>query len=158
CETLHRSFYSHLYEAVFLRNKHRIVIRKLSPAVIMHEMAHALEKEAGLDLKEEFVLRCKEDLARYGRRGNPLLTHTIQRIMLEELRGYTEEKRLSELFARYYQLLAAGREMEQGQAFTYHDVKRFFEKTTEWIQERVIPAVKPLIRKEIEKASKALVA
>lgn len=126
----------------------KIVLRQLSHNLIAHEMAHALEYESGLNLGEEFRTCIGLDMK--GREANMLpLRGEIKRLMVDALKSYKPEQFISELFARYFELLSVSRDVHETGDFTTASVMEFFANTTNFIEKIFNPAIRAKIDPEI---------
>jgi len=130
--TEQRSFYNKTLGKFLNKNSPKIILRKLSHNVLAHEMAHALEFESGVDLGEEFRKCIGLDMKN---REPELITlkSQKQRLMVEALKTYPKNQFISELFARYFELLSVSRDVCQHGDFATNDVEGFFVNTTNFI-------------------------
>jgi len=121
----------------FLRNhKHIISIKSINSEVIIHEIAHAIEKESGIDLNDEFRKVLGLDMK--NRQSNNIqVARGVETIMVEQLKGYDKKHIMSELFARYFELLAMSYEVSGWSEYQFHydDVTKYFANTTIWIED-----------------------
>lgn len=130
--------------------KKKIIIKSFSHNVIAHEMAHALEFESGLDLGKEFRQAIGYDMK--GRQADLLsLKGEIKRLMVDALKAYPQHQFLSELFARYFELLSICKNVQGKGAFQTTEVMDFFMNTTKYVQEIFNKVVRPKIDPEIAK-------
>ncbi|MDA0902634.1 MAG: hypothetical protein O3B09_04425, partial [Proteobacteria bacterium] len=105
--------------------KHKIIIRSMLINVLAHEMAHALELESGLVLNEHFRTAIGYDMK--GRQpSNFALKGQMERLMIEEVKPYPQHQIISELFARYFELLSVSRDVRKNGDFLTQDVTEFF--------------------------------
>lgn len=124
--------------------RHKIIIKNLLVNVVAHEMAHALEIESGLVLNEEFRKCIGLDM-KDRKPGNLALNAAIKQLMVDEVKRYPEHQVISELFARYFELLSISRDVEIKGNFLTKDVMDFFVNTTRWIEHFFNPKIKPKI-------------
>ncbi len=131
----------------------KIIIKSFAHNVISHEMAHALEFESGLDLGVQFRKCIGLDMKN---RQADLLTlrGEIKRLMVDALKSYPQEQFLSELFARYFELLSVSRDVLGKGDFETSQVMEFFANTTKFIEKTFNNAIKSKINPHI--ASKTL--
>lgn len=149
--------------------KKKIIIKNFKHNVLAHEMAHALEFESGINLGKEFNQCLSVDLnipsifaelkAKYGddkkdesfaakhselniRKADSIaLNAQIKRLMFDALKAYKTEQFLSELFARYFELLALTRDVHGTGDFTSAQVMDFFVNTTNFITKIFNPKI-----------------
>lgn len=136
--------------------KKKIIIRNFNHNVMAHEMAHALEFESGLNLGEEFRKCIGLDMK--GRQPKSLvLQGEIQRLMVDALKSYPQHQFISELFARYYELLSTSRNVNQTGGYTTSEVMEFFANTTNFIEKKFNPKIKAQINSKISAHSVEIV-
>jgi hypothetical protein len=112
----------------------KIILRQLTPNLMAHEMAHAIEFESGINLQNEFRDSIIFDMK--GRMPEKItLKAEIQRLMIDALKTYPKHQHISELFARYFELLTMSREINQNGDFTADEVYQYFINTTKFIKE-----------------------
>lgn len=147
-----QSFFDKLNNKFFHHKNLKIILRSLNYNVLAHEMAHALEYESKVNLGETFRQAIALDMK--GQNAKLLsLDAQIQRLMVEALKAYKPEQFLSELFARYFELLSISRNVVSNGDFTTFEVMDFFVNTTKFIKEIFNPAIRPLIDQNIAKAT-----
>lgn len=141
----------------FLRKKcEKIVLRSFSYNVLAHEMAHACEFNSNIDLGEEFRKAMAIDMK--NRCANNLaLDGEIQRLMIEQLAAYKPHQILSELFARYFELLSLSRLVSATGAFDGNEVVAFFANTSNFIAKIFNPQIHKIIDPSIAKATAAII-
>lgn len=146
--TEQKSFYDQVLGKFFRRKSLKIILRQLSYNVMAHEMAHVLEFESGIDLGEEFRKCVGLDMK--GREPQIVtLKAEVKRLMVDALKAYAPHQFLSELFARYFELLSVSRNVCEGGSFATSDVMSFFENTTNFIEKIFNPKIKSKIDPEI---------
>lgn len=127
----------------FLTNK--ITIRTLTHNVLAHEMAHALAHESKIDLGAEFRQCVAYDMN--GREPKIMtLKGEVKRLMIDALKSYPPQQFLSEIFARYFELLSVSRNIVPSGDFATSDVMDFFINVTNFIEK----IFNPQIRKKID--------
>lgn len=129
--------------------KKKIILRSFLHNVIAHEMTHALEFESGLDLEwAGFRKAIGFDMKD---RQAPLipLCAEIKRLMVDALKSYPQEQFLSELFARYFELLSVSRDVQGRGDFTSSEVMDFFVNTTNFVTQIFNPAIQNKINPKI---------
>lgn len=128
--------------------KKKIILRQLTYNLLAHEMAHALEFESGLDLGEEFRKCIGLDMKNREPKSI-VLKAEIQRLMVEALKSYPSHQFISELFARYFELLSISRDVRSNGDFTTAEVMEFFQNTNNFIEKRFNPKIKAKIDAKI---------
>ncbi len=143
-----RSIYDKTLNKFFHNRALKIILRQLTHNVLAHEMAHALEFESGLNLGEEFRTAIGYDMK--GREPSSVtLKAEIKRLMVDALKAYPEHQFISELFARYFELLSISRNVNAKGDFTTADVMNFFENTTNFIKKIFNPQIRSKIDSDI---------
>jgi len=128
--------------------KQKIILRQLTHNVLAHEMAHALEFESGVNLGEEFRKCIGLDMKNRDPQSITLKAE-IKRLMVEALKTYPPHQFLSELFARYFELLSISRNVCANGSFTTFEVMEFFQNTTNFIEQKFNPQIKAKINSKI---------
>ena len=127
---------------------HKIIIRNFAVNVLAHEMAHCLEVESGLVLNNDFRKAIGFDM----KNRNPdsvVLASEMQRLMIDALKSYPSYQFISELFARYFELLSTSRDVAPNGSFTTTQVMEFFINTSKWIKEVFNPQIRSKIDQKI---------
>lgn len=137
--------------------KHKIIIRNLLVNVVAHEMAHALEVESEIVLNENFRTGIGFDMKDRSP-NNPVLKGEIKRIMVEGVKTYPQHQIISELFARYFELLSLSRDVEHNGGFTTEEVTEFFANSTKWLNQVFNPKIKDKIDLAIARHTSGLIA
>jgi hypothetical protein len=150
--TEQKSFYDKTLGKILRRQSPKIILRNLSHNLMAHEMAHAFEFESGLNLGEEFRSCIGFDMKN---REAPILTlrGEVKRLMVEALKSYKPEQFISELFARYFELLSISRNVCEVGSFSTLDVTSFFENTTNFVEKIFNPQIKAKIDPKIAAAT-----
>ncbi|MBR2140808.1 MAG: hypothetical protein IJ853_00425 [Rickettsiales bacterium] len=117
-----------------------IVIKKIIPDIIIHEIGHAVEHISGINVNGDFKKALYEDL----RLNNTHLLQVksaVKDIMEQQLKNYKLENHMAELFARYFELVAMSREVGDwgDYQFYYNDIINYFMNTTTWVNNILIP-------------------
>jgi hypothetical protein len=128
--------------------KQKIILRQLTHNVLAHEMAHALEFESGVNLGEEFRKCIGLDMKNRDPQSITLKAE-IKRLMVEALKTYPPHQFLSELFARYFELLSISRNVCANGSFTTSEVMEFFQNTTNFIEQKFNQQIKAKINAKI---------
>ncbi len=154
--TQKRSFFDKALDKVLHNRELKIVIRNLNYNVLAHEMAHCFEFESGIVLNEEFRQAIALDMNNRQSGFLPLQAQ-IKRLMVDALKAYRPEQFLSELFARYFELLSISRNVCQNGDFQTKQVMDFFINTTNFINKIFNPLIKNQIHKDIAEKSYLLI-
>lgn len=143
-----KNFYDQALQKFLQQKSLKIILRQLSYNVMAHEMAHALEFESGINLGEEFRQAIGFDMKN---REPQMITlkAEVKRLMVEALKAYPAQQFLSELFARYFELLSISRNVCEVGSFATSDVMSFFENTTNFIKKIFNPKIKSKIDPKI---------
>lgn len=137
-----------LFGKLVRRKSLKITIRSLNYNVLAHEMAHALEFESGLSLGEDFRSSIGYDVN--GRNPeNIALKGEIKRLMVDALKSYPQSQFISELFARYFELLSISRNVVSNGDFTTFDVMDFFANSTKFVSQIFNTQIRAKIDQEI---------
>ncbi len=141
----------------FLRvNLPKIILRNLSHNLMAHEMAHALEFESGINFGEDFRKAIGFDMK--NREPQSLvLKGEIKRLMIDALKLYKPSQFLSELFARYFELLSISRNVNASGSFTTSDVMEFFANSTNFLEKIFNPKIRAKIDPEIARLTSEIV-
>jgi len=150
--TEQKSFYDKTLGKVLRRSAPKIILRNLNHNLMAHEMAHALEFESGLNLGEDFRKCIGFDMKN---RDPQILTlkGEVKRLMVDALKSYKPEQFISELFARYFELLSISRNVASTASFATSDVMGFFENTTNFIEKVFNPQIRSQINPRIAAAT-----
>lgn len=146
--TQQQSFYDKTLGKFLKKSLPKIILKKLSYNVLAHEMAHALEFESAISLDDQFRKCIGYDMKD---REPKIITLKAQkkRLMVDALKSYPQNQFLSELFARYFELLSISRNVCATGEFSTKDVMEFFENTTNFIDKVFNPKIKNLINQNI---------
>ena len=128
--------------------KKSIILRQMTCNLMAHEMAHALEFESGLNLGEKFRQCIGLDMKDRSP-SSVVLKGEIKRLMVDALKAYPPHQFLSELFARYFELLSVSRNVRATGDFTTAEVMSFFENTTNFIEQIFNPQIQGKIDPKI---------
>ncbi len=146
--TEQKSFYDKTLGKVLRKTAPKIILRNLNHNLLAHEMAHALEFESGLNLGEDFRKAIGFDMKNRDPQSITLKAET-KRLMVEALKAYPPHQFISELFARYFELLSVSRNVRATGDFTTLEVMEFFENTTNFIEKIFNPQIKTKINPQI---------
>jgi hypothetical protein len=146
--TENQTVFDRFSNKIFPKKNLKIILRSLNCNVLAHEMAHALEYESGIKLGEEFRQAIGYDMK--DRLASQLaLRSQIQRLMVDALKAYKPHQFISELFARYFELLSISRNVKSNGDFTTQEVMDFFVNTTKFIKEIFNPQIQKMIDQTI---------
>lgn len=145
-----KSFYDKSIGKFFHQSTKKIILRSLALNVMAHEMAHALKFESGIDFGEEFRKAIGYDMKD---REPSIITlkAEIKRLMIDALKSYPSSEILSELFARYFELLSISRDVCSVGSFATSDVTEFFINTTNFLRDIFNPQIRSKIDPQIAK-------
>ncbi len=135
--------------------KKKIILRQLTHNLMAHEMAHAWDFEGGLNIGEKDPILGEEFRKSIGldmknrEPQNIALKGEIKRLMVDALRVYPEHQFISELFARYFELLSMSRNVRTSGNFTTAEVMDFFANTTNFIEKKFNPKIRSKIDPKI---------
>lgn len=140
-------------------NQYTINIMKISPDVIIHEIGHMIESELNLKLNGKFSSSILLDLKNLNVR-NLSLKSAINNVMIEEVKAYPEQQRLSEMFTRYFQLIAMAKEIsglatEYG--YTIPEFQTSMKTVESWLWDEVYKLMLPRVSSLIANQSKSLI-
>jgi hypothetical protein len=116
------------------RKSYTITIKKITSDVIIHEIGHMIEKESGVQLDINFKRAIFRDLELQNTRNISLKT-AIKNIMVAEVAGYPDTQKASELFTRYFQIIAMAKEVAGHTAqygYSVTEVYRVFSNMEAW--------------------------
>jgi len=134
----------------------KIILRNLSYNLMAHEMAHALEFESEINFGDGFRKAIGFDMKDRSPQSLPLKGE-IKRLMVDALKSYKPSQFLSELFARYFELLSVSRNVVARGDFTTAEVMDFFANTTKFVAEIFNPRIKDKIDPHIASITNAIV-
>ena len=135
CITKQETLFNKIFSSFSKNYKHVINIRTLTVDVIMHEIAHALEKESKINLQDEFASIFATDL-KNTKHSHINIQLAIKQIIFKELNLYPNSQHNSELLARFYELLAMSKEVghyHNNYHFKLNEILSLFYNTVEWI-------------------------
>ena len=136
CLTHEKHIYHKIFKSFVKTYKHKIKLQKLNIGVLMHELAHALEKQGRINLSDGFDQAMKQDLSHIQNAAHTI-RYAIDKIMYQDLKLYPEDQQSSELFARLFQMLAMSKEVghfDDAFQFRYKDCREFFKNSIMWIE------------------------
>jgi hypothetical protein len=128
-----RKIYNKILKTFTHQLDHKIILRSFAVNVLAHEMAHCLEIESGLVLNENFRTAIGYDM-KNRKPESVVLAAEIQRLMVDALKFYPPNQFISELFARYFELLSISRDVDPSGSFLTTQVSDFFANSSKWIK------------------------
>jgi len=137
----------------------KVTIKKVAADVIIHELAHMMEKECDLPLNDSFMKCAYNDISKKHSR-NVSLNAAIDQVMVKEVNGYPKEQQPSELFARFFQLLAMTKQVSgygASYGFMVDDFYKAFPNVNNWMSEVLLPMISVKIDPIIASASKVYI-
>lgn len=155
CRTIANNMFDKLRNRFTTAKQYTITIKKTAPEVIVHEISHMLEQEGDLSPLANFAEIIQRDITNNAS-TNVSLQEAVRQVMIVEVGGYKSSHTNSELFARYFQLLAMAKEIlgyDGKYRYTLQDLYRFFIHTSEWMWQKMYPQILPKINTEIALAS-----
>lgn len=156
CLTIEGGVFNKLLNKFVAKKEYTITIRKITPDVIIHEIGHMVEKEAEIELGEGFKKAIISDIK--GRNfGNLSLGAAINSVLVNEVKGYPVEQMGSELFTRYFQLLAMAKEVSgkaADYAYNLAEMYKAFPATELWMFDNLYKKLMPKFNTDIVEASK----
>ncbi len=156
CQT--KGFFSRM-GGMFSKNlTHEIVIKTIESDIIMHEIAHAVEKSSGVDINGDFKRALESDIN--GRTASHLqVAPAVESVMRTELKNYKLQNHMEELFARYFELLAMSYEVGgfSRYQFKYDDIVGYLKNTTNWTINYFNPMISKMVDGTVENEARKLV-
>jgi hypothetical protein len=136
---------------------YKIVIKKIVPDTIIHEIGHAIERVSKIDIHREFKEAITSDF-KFGNTHPPQiqLRTAVGDIMVDRVKKYYKpEQAMQEVFARFFQMLAISKEVGGwGEyVFTYDEVSAYFANTIRWTNSILIPILKKNTDSDVEDAA-----
>ena len=152
CETIVVPLTKRIFGKLLYKNKYQVSIKKLKHSLIMHEISHAIEKELKINLSKVFVPSVLSDLDQL-KKSNIVLAKNVYDIMVKDLRLYNSAQHDSEIFARYFELIAMTQEVSGEKSIYISDIKSLFKKTSAWVEECLKPQLKSLTDQRVKDLS-----
>lgn len=140
-------------------NNYTINIMKISPDVIVHEIGHMIESELRLKLNDRFKNSVITDL-KNSETKNLSLKSAIKNIMVEEVKSYPDQQKLSEMFTRYFQLIAMSKEVSGLDAVYGYSIPEFqkaMRSVENWMWDEVYKLMLPRVSSKIAKQSQGFI-
>lgn len=143
CKTFEQGVFNKVMGKFQAKKKYIITIRKNTPDLIVHEIGHMVEKESDIVLGAEFVDLFKEDL-RSGDFKKLSIRSAVDQVMNKELKNYPQDQLASEIFTRYFQLLAMCKEISghmTSYAYEFEDIPKAMPHLNEFIKTKIFARV-----------------
>lgn len=159
CLTIEGGTIDKLTNLVRREKRYKITIKKVSSDVVVHEIGHMIEKESGVNLDDNFMRAIISDI-QVKHSSNVSLNAAIQQVMITEVSGYQESHRRSELFTRFFQLLAMSKDVAgYGAVYGYkvEDVYKAFPNYTKWLWDNLYNQLIPKIDPQVAQTSQAYI-
>ncbi len=157
CVTEEKKIYNQILKTFTRKLDHKIIIRNFAVNVMAHEFAHCVASESGFELNEDFRKAIGFDM-KDRKPESVVLASEIKRLMVDALKAYPANKILSELFARYFELLSTSRDVDSQGSFLSSQVTEFFVNTSKWIEQVFNPQIKSQIDPDIAAYTANLIA
>jgi hypothetical protein len=142
-------------------NKYMIILKKLNPYIIVHELVHMVENELNLTLEQDFVHKFYQDMNQNFTKSNLLVQRLINQVIFKEIRAYdTIKSRTSELFARFFELFAWAQEIypqDKQYLIRTQDLDKIFLYTNQWKQSYLDPLIMSRLDSEIKEYSDKII-
>ncbi len=158
CMTIESVSINNLLNKFKQKKRYVITIKKLGYDVIIHEIAHMLEREVELPL-HDFSSVLLNNLKR-AEVSNITLKATIKKVLFEEVSHYQKSHVQSELFARYFQVIAMSKDISGFSSVTGYRVKDVLEAlcdTQKWLEENIYELISSKVDAAIEWASRCYI-
>jgi len=150
-----RSFYNKFLGSWVKKSYNKIILRNLLPSLIAHEMAHGVEIESNLEFDDQFRKAIGFDI-KNKKPKNPAFAGKFERIFIEGIKTYPKYQIISELFARFFEILAESRTISKNSGFTSEEVKDFFLNSWNWTDKILNPLLKSKTSEDISNYSAKL--
>ena len=149
-----KSLESIFKNGIFSKN-YTIVIKKFDPTIIIHEVGHAIEHIANINVAGDFKKNLLADFS--ANNSNSIqLKSAVKDVMQKQLENYQVEKIMAELFARFFEMLAMSKEVGGwgNYQFKFEEISVYFSNTMLWANEVLIPILIKNTDEDIENASR----
>ena len=156
CKSIEQTVFNKFLNKFVSKKNYNICIRKITPDVIIHEIGHMIESETDSKLANGFQIEFSKDL-REGNFSNLSLKNAVNQIMNKELLNYPTAQTASELYARFFQLLAMSYDVSgkaSSYAYSFLEVYKALPNSKKWIEKNSFPAIHIKANNSIVKYSK----
>ncbi|MFT6077268.1 MAG: hypothetical protein ACJAW3_001046 [Lentimonas sp.] len=134
CISGEMKIYNQILKSFTRKLNHKIIIRNFRTNVLAHEIGHAIAASSEIALNENFRKAIGLDM-KNRQPESIVLAGEIKRLMIDALKSYPASQIISELFARYFELMSMSREVDSNGNFTVSQITRFFINTSKWFDE-----------------------
>jgi hypothetical protein len=148
CISGETKIYNQILKAFIRTLNHKIIIRNFKTNVLAHEIGHAIAASSEIVLNEDFRKAIGSDIKNH-QPESIVLAGEIKRLMIDALKSYPASQIISELFARYFELLSMTREVDPNGSFAANQITDFFINTSKWFDEVFNPKIKNQIDQDI---------
>lgn len=142
-------------DSVSTRKKYLITIKKVACDVVIHEIAHMLEKE--LYHLVNFHVFASMLMYEVNNISQIHMKNIVKNLFVDQVNSYPQSQHISELFARFFQFFAGANEVafqsSLGERYRLQDAINVFPKTLELLDSQLVNGWKELIDPEIAKHS-----
>lgn len=135
CRTIEGGTFNKALNKIKSEKNYVITIKKISGDVIVHELAHMLEQEGNFASLQPFAEKISMDL-QLQNSNNVSLRAAVKQIVVSETEKYPQAHKISEWFARFFQLVAGAKEVAGfGAEYGYNmqEVYYFFDNTVKFL-------------------------
>ncbi|MFT6106543.1 MAG: hypothetical protein ACJA0S_000784 [Rickettsiales bacterium] len=148
CISEETRIYNKILKAFTRSLNHKIIIRNFKTSVLAHEIGHAIAVSSDIALNDSFGKVIGFDI-KNRQPESVVLASEIKRLMVNALKVYPPSQIISELFARYFELLSMSREVDVNGSFLADQINGFFINTSKWFDEIFNPKIKNQIDQDI---------
>jgi hypothetical protein len=110
CKTIEGGSINKVLNKFRVNRTYVITIKKITTDVIVHEIAHMMEKEGEFNSLDPFTQNIVKDIKLLNT-NNFSLRAAVNQILIEEVKPYPQNQKASELFARFFQILSMSKEV-----------------------------------------------
>ncbi|UAT42602.1 hypothetical protein GUI12_00270 [Anaplasmataceae bacterium AB001_6] len=132
-----------------------VYIKSITSHVVMHELAHAVEKQLRVPIEDDFFQAIMSDL-QSSNITNIILKNKLKGLMIDELKNYKKKDFISELFARYFEIYASSKEISNESSIPILELDKIFLKTNFWVKNNLLPALDVFCSDDIKSYSRSI--
>lgn len=135
-----------------------IMIKKIVPSIIIHEIAHAMERVAEINLKDGFIQALEEDF-KTENTNSLQLKAGVRDVMEKQLKNYDLQDHNPELFARFFEMLSMSYDVDGWgrYQYLYNEIENYFANTVAWTWNVLIPILENKTDDDVKKSAIMLV-
>ncbi len=137
------------------RRKYVITIKKVACDVVVHEIAHMLEKE--LSHLVNLPMFASTLMYEVNNINQIHMKNVVKTLFVDQVSSYPESQHMSELFARFFQFFAGTNEVafqsSLGERYRLQDAINIFPKTLQLLDSQLASGWRDLIDPEIARRS-----